>query len=79
MARVSGTFTRLRDRRDEICVAGLVELHTAFGLKACAQCGAPFCRECGEHATYVHSLAPLPGEAGYECACGWAIEWPHFG
>jgi hypothetical protein len=78
MARLPGTFSKLRDRRDTICVAGLSDFFGLFGLRACNDCGAPYCRECGEHATYVHSLRRWPGEAGYECECGWAVEFPHF-
>jgi hypothetical protein len=79
-ARVPGTFSKkLPDRRETICVAVLVDLFGSSGLRACHDCGAPYCRECGEHATYVHSLRPSPGVAGYECVCGWAVSFPRFG
>ena len=54
-----------------------MSMHLVYaGLVVC-DCGAPYCRECGDHCQRAENIG-LPGwhVAGWLCGCGWAISDP---
>jgi len=43
-----------------------------IGLDVC-DCGAPRCRECGEHTERDEDVQPGWDIGGWRCVCGWCI------